>query len=165
MQLVSLILIRWIVIYPVDSAIQRLNNRGQIRGYSTRQQQQMTKTLQFTELLIVFQHVIFYHFVIWLNTVLQAVSGNSRASAFFKLDKQTWRRKSNGTKKMICQIYSLRFCDIWQNFYFYRIWNNENFKMEVEQTNFVTHLIIQYNYIIDYLKTRRLKFSRISLKW
>ena len=27
-QLVSLILIRWIVIYPVDSAIQRLNNRG-----------------------------------------------------------------------------------------------------------------------------------------
>ena len=29
MQLVSLILICWIVIYPVDSAIQRLNNRGQ----------------------------------------------------------------------------------------------------------------------------------------
>ena len=29
-QLVSLILIRWIVIYPVDSAIQRLNNRGLI---------------------------------------------------------------------------------------------------------------------------------------
>ena len=27
MQLVALILIRWIVIYPVDSAIQRLNNR------------------------------------------------------------------------------------------------------------------------------------------
>ena len=27
-QLVSLILIRWIVIYPVDSAIQRLNNWG-----------------------------------------------------------------------------------------------------------------------------------------
>ena len=27
-QLVSLILIRWIVIYPMDSAIQRLNNRG-----------------------------------------------------------------------------------------------------------------------------------------
>ena len=27
-QLVSLILIRWIVIYPVNSAIQRLNNRG-----------------------------------------------------------------------------------------------------------------------------------------
>ena len=29
-QLVSLILIHWIVIYPVDSAIQRLNNRGQM---------------------------------------------------------------------------------------------------------------------------------------
>ena len=28
-QLVSLILIRWIVIYPTDSAIQRLNNLGQ----------------------------------------------------------------------------------------------------------------------------------------
>ena len=27
-QLVSLILIRWIVIYPVGSAIQLLNNRG-----------------------------------------------------------------------------------------------------------------------------------------
>ena len=28
MQSVFLILIRWIVIYPMDSAIQRLNNRG-----------------------------------------------------------------------------------------------------------------------------------------
>ena len=27
-QLISLILIRWIVIRPVDSAIQRLNNQG-----------------------------------------------------------------------------------------------------------------------------------------
>ena len=26
--MISVILIRWIVIYPVDSAIQRLNNRG-----------------------------------------------------------------------------------------------------------------------------------------
>ena len=68
-------------------------------------------------------------------------------------------------RRRFLKIYSLRFCDIWQNFSFHRILNNENFKMEVEQTNFVTHLIIQYNYIIDYLKTRRLKFSRISLKW
>ena len=30
MQLVSVILIRWIVIYPVDSAIQCLNNRDLI---------------------------------------------------------------------------------------------------------------------------------------
>ena len=28
-----------------------------------------------------------------LNTVLRAVSGNSREGASFKLDKQTWRRK------------------------------------------------------------------------
>ena len=45
-------------------------------------------------------------------------------------------------------IYSLEFCDIWQNFSSYRILSNENFKMEVEQTNFVTHLImtVQLNY-------------------
>ena len=29
-----------------------------------------------------------------------------------------------------------------QDFYFHRILNSENFKMEAEQTNFVTHLII-----------------------
>ena len=39
----------------------------------------------------------------WLNTVLQAVSGNARDGACFKLDKQTWRRKSNGTQKTISQ--------------------------------------------------------------
>ena len=44
-----------------------------------------------------------------------------------------------------------KFCDIRQNFYLYHILNNENFKMEVEQTNFVTHVIItvQNYYIID----------------
>ena len=40
------------------------------------------------------------------------------------------------------KIFSLKFCDIWRNFYFYCILDNENFKMEVEQTIFVTHLII-----------------------
>ena len=40
------------------------------------------------------------------------------------------------------KIYSLEFCDIWQNFYFYRILNNDNFKMEFERAIFVTHLII-----------------------
>ena len=40
------------------------------------------------------------------------------------------------------KIYSLKFCDIWQNFYFYRVLNAENFKMEVEQMNFVTHTVI-----------------------
>ena len=73
----------------------------------------------------------------WLNTVLRAVSGNSSDGACFKLDKQTRRRKSSGTEKTIFQ--NLLIC---QNFYFYLILNDENFKMEVEQTNFVTHLII-----------------------
>ena len=40
-------------------------------------------------------------FLRWLNTGLRAVSGNSRDGACFKLDKQTWRRKSNGTQKTI----------------------------------------------------------------
>ena len=39
----------------------------------------------------------------WLNTVLRAVSGNLRDGACFKLEKQTWRRKSNGTQKTISQ--------------------------------------------------------------
>ena len=68
-------------------------------------------------------------------------------------------------RRQFLRIYSLKFCDIWQNFYFYRILNDKNFIMEVEQTNFVIQLIItvQY-YIIDYLKTRLLKFSQISFK-
>ena len=45
-------------------------------------------------------------------------------------------------RKRFLKIYSLKFCDIWLEFYLYRILNNENFKMKVEQTNFVTHLII-----------------------
>ena len=60
-------------------------------------------------------------------------------------------------KRGFLKIYSLKFCDIWQNFYFYRILNNENFKMEVEQTNLVTHFIITVQ-VIDYLNTRLLKF-------
>ena len=40
-------------------------------------------------------------------------------------------KKNNGTQKTISQNLL-----IWQNFYFYRILNDENFKMEVEQTNF-----------------------------
>ena len=45
-------------------------------------------------------------------------------------------------RRRFLKIYSLKSCDIWQNFYFYGILNDENFKMEVEQTNFVTRLII-----------------------
>ena len=45
-------------------------------------------------------------------------------------------------RRPFLKIYSLKFFDIWQNFDFHHILNNENFKMEVEQTNFVIHLII-----------------------
>ena len=50
-------------------------------------------------------------------------------------------KKAMEHRKRFLKIYSLKFCDIWQKFYFYHILNTENFKMEVEQTNFVTHLI------------------------
>ena len=79
----------------------------------------------------------------WLNTVLRAVSGNSRDGACFKIDKQTWRRKKQWyTEDDFSKSTLSKFCDIWQNFYFHGILNNENLKMEVEQTNYVTHLII-----------------------
>ena len=42
-------------------------------------------------------------------------------------------------RRRFLKIHSLKFCDIWQKFYFSHISNNENFKTEVEQTNFVTH--------------------------
>ena len=45
-------------------------------------------------------------------------------------------------KRRFLKIYWLKFCDIWQNFYFYGVLDNENFTMEFEQTIFVTHLII-----------------------
>ena len=51
-------------------------------------------------------------------------------------------KKAVVQRRRFQKIYSLKFCNIWQNFYFYRILNNENVKMEFEQTNFVTHLII-----------------------
>ena len=74
---------------------------------------------------------------------MRAVSGNSRDGTCFELDKTNMAaKKAMVHKRPFLKIYSLKFCDIWQNCYFYRILNNENFKMEVEQTNFVTHLII-----------------------
>ena len=52
-------------------------------------------------------------------------------------------KKAMVHRRRFFKIYSLKFCDIWWNFYFYLILNNENLiKMEVEQTNFETHLII-----------------------
>ena len=65
-------------------------------------------------------------------------------------------------KRRFLKIYSLKFCDIWQKVYFYGILNNENFKMKVEQTKLMSHLIMAVHYIIDYQKARLLKFGQIS---
>ena len=51
-------------------------------------------------------------------------------------------KKAMVHKRRFLKIYSLKFCDIWEKVYFYDILNNENFKMKVEQTKFVSHLII-----------------------
>ena len=67
-------------------------------------------------------------------------------------------------RRRFLKIYALEFGDIWQSFYFYRILNNENFKMEVERTNFVTHFIITVP-LYYYLESRLLKFGQISFKW
>ena len=71
---------------------------------------------------------------------MRAVSGNSFDGACYKHGGE----KAMVHRRRFLKIYSLKFRDtsFWQNFYFYRILNDENFKMEVEQTNFVTHLII-----------------------
>ena len=63
----------------------------------------------------------------WMNTVLWAVSSNLCYGMCFKLDKQTWRQKSNGTQKTISQNLLIKI-----------LW----YLAEVAQTNFVTHLII-----------------------
>ena len=73
---------------------------------------------------------------------MRAVSGNSRDGECFELDKKHGGEKTMVYRRQFLKIYSLKFCDTWQNFYFYRILNNENLKMQFEQTNFVTHLII-----------------------
>ena len=81
-------------------------------------------------------------------------------------------KKAMLQRRRFLKIYSLikKFCGTWQNFYFYRILNNENFKMQFEQMIFGTRLILQYNIIklylfINYRKTRLLKFGQISVKW
>ena len=58
-------------------------------------------------------------------------------------------------RRRFLKIYSLKFCDIWRNFYFYRVLDNENFKMEVEQTIFVTLLIITVQ--LEYIDLARAK--------
>ena len=51
----------------------------------------------------IFANLALIHNLRWLNTVLRAVSGNLRDGGCFKIDKQIWRRKSNGTQKTISQ--------------------------------------------------------------
>ena len=51
-------------------------------------------------------------------------------------------KKAMGHRRRFLKICLLKLCDIWRKFYFYRILINENFKIEVEQTIYVTHLII-----------------------
>ena len=79
----------------------------------------------------------------WLNTVLWAVSSNSSDGACFKLDKQTWWQKSNGTQKTIFQNLLMKILWYLAELLLLSHFNHENFKMEVEQTIwFLTHLII-----------------------
>ena len=73
-------------------------------------------------------------------------------------------------RRRFLKIYSLKFCDIWSNFYFYRILDNENFKMEFEQTIFVTHLIItvQLYYCLPknpYVKIWSNKFQMVMINY
>ena len=77
----------------------------------------------------------------WLNTVLRVVSGNLRDGTYVLngTNKHGGKKVIMVHRRQFLQIYSLTFCNIWQNLYFYCILNNENFQMEVEQTNFVTH--------------------------
>ena len=51
-------------------------------------------------------------------------------------------KKAMVHRRRFLKIYSIKFCDIWQNFYIYHVLNDENVKMEVERMNFVTQLII-----------------------
>ena len=74
--------------------------------------------------------------------MLWVVSGNSRYGARFNYTNKQGAKKSMVYRRRFLKICLLKLCDIWQNFYFYRILINESFKMEVEQTIFVPHLII-----------------------
>ena len=97
----------------------------------------------------------------WLNTVWRAVSGNTRDGACFKLDKQTWRRKSNGTQHWFIKNFAI-FGGIF-TFIVFQIMRTLKWKLN---RRILTHLMIitlQWNYWL--YKTRLLKFSQISFKW
>ena len=61
--------------------------------------------------------------------------------------------KSSGTQKKISQNPLIKI--LWyskQNFFFFSYFNKyENFKMEVEQMSFVTHLIITVQIILFFI--------------
>ena len=65
----------------------------------------------------------------WLNTVLLAwwIRWTNMAAKKATIHRQNLRKK---------------FWDIWQNFFIHCVKHNENFKMEVEQTNFGNHCTI-----------------------
>ena len=97
----------------------------------------------------------------WLNTVWRAVSGNTRDGACFKLDKQTWRPKSNGTQNWFIKNFAI-FGRIF-TFIVFQIMRTLKWKLN---RRILTHLMIitlQWNYWL--YKTRLLKFSQISFKW
>ena len=72
-------------------------------------------------------------------------------------------KKAMVQRQRFLKIYSLKFYDIWQNFCFYRFLNDENFKMEVEQATFVTHLIITNENMICVARKTQKKI--MSSRW
>ena len=74
--LISVILFYWIVIYPVDSAIQRLNNLGQDRKKNTAKCFYMTNV---TGLLIAHPVLVFYKKIcLKVGEVLPRIIHNTR---------------------------------------------------------------------------------------
>ena len=89
---------------------------------------------------------------------MRAVSGNSRDGACFKLDKTNMAAKKARVHRIrLLKIKSSKFCDIWQNFYFHRILNNKDFKVEGEQVSLVTHLITTVQLYYRLSKNRSFK--------
>ena len=66
-------------------------------------------------------------------------------------------KKAVEHRRQFLKICPLKFCDIWQNFYFYRTFNNKNFKIEVQQTNFATQLKITVQSCYWLFKNRSVK--------
>jgi len=60
-------------------------------------------------------------------------------------------------------FWFLKCYHIWQNFYFYRILNDEYFTTEVEETIFVAHLIIKVQLYLDFWKPGWKKYQLILL--